>query len=90
MDVNDNDLKWIYSSLTLNSKSYNMLRGISMFMHYTRVEHHALHTSNQKTSKKEVTNRLKYTISSSRMVIPTVNFITMPCNLFNSYARWLA
>ena len=53
MDVNDNDLKWIYSSLTLNSKSYNMLRGISMFMHYTRDEHHALHTSNQKTSKKK-------------------------------------
>ena len=87
MDVNDNDLKWIYSSLTLNSKSYNMLRGISMFMHYTRVEHHALHTSNQKTSKKKVTNRGQ-TISSNRMVIPTVNFTTMPCNLFNSYARW--
>ena len=45
MDIDDNDLKWTYSSLTLNWKGYNKLRGISKFMHYTRDEHHELYTA---------------------------------------------
>ena len=53
MDINDNDLKWIYGSLTSTSKGYNILRGISKIMHYTRDEHHELYTSNQKTSKRK-------------------------------------
>ena len=80
MDINDNDLKWTYSSLTLNWKGYNTLRGISKFMHYTGDEHHEPYTSNQKTSNKKVTNRGQ-TISCSTMLITTVNFTTMPCNL---------